>query len=99
MILPLPLTKQELIRSAIAVAMREFAPDVKRITYEISQDWTGEWALFFRVLISDEAAPDITKRVTWRMTDLIDLPNLELFPYFTFKSLAEQAEHPEPVWA
>ena len=96
--------KQTQIKAVIADAMTEFAPSVQRINYEIAQDWSGDWAVFFRVLLSDEASErkklrDITKRIMSRMTERLDLPELGLFPYFDFRSQSEQAKQEEPAWA
>ncbi len=42
---------------------------------------------------------DITTQVIWRMSERLDLPNLDMFPYFDFRSEAEQAALNEPEWA
>lgn len=98
-------TKQPHINAAIADVVKELAPSgVQRINYEIAQDWSGQWAVFFRVLLSDEASnpdrlSDIVTRVVWRMTDRLDVPGLGMFPYFDFRSQSEQANLREPAWA
>jgi hypothetical protein len=33
------------------------------------------------------------------MSERLDLPNLDMFPYFDFRSEAEQAALNEPEWA
>jgi hypothetical protein len=47
------------------------------VGYAIGQDWSGQQAIFFRVLLSDDAARtklrDVVTRVIWRTSDL---PNL-----------------------
>jgi hypothetical protein len=53
MYLPIAVTKQQQINAAIAEVLRELAPAVQHINYEIARDWSGEWAIFFRVLLSD----------------------------------------------
>jgi hypothetical protein len=97
-------TKQPQINAAIADVVSELTPAVQRINYEIAQDWSGQWAIFFRVLLSDEASNrdhlrDVAKRVVWRMSDRLDLSGLGMFPYFDFRSQSEQAELTEPAWA
>jgi len=104
MYLPVAVAKQPQINAAINAAMLELAPAVQRINYEIAQDWTGEWAVFFRVLLSDEAASqnrlrDVATNVVWRVSEKLDLPSLGLFPYFDFRSQSEQAVLNEPAWA
>ena len=104
MYLPMAVTKRPQINAAIADVVRELSPAVQRINYEIAQDWSGEWAVFFRVLLSDEASNrnhlrDVATKVVWRMSDGLDLPSLGLFPYFDFRSQSEQAKLNEPAWA
>jgi hypothetical protein len=57
--MPAGVVKQAEIASAVAEVERLLAPDVEHIQYEIGQDWSGDWAVFFRVLLSDEASKDI----------------------------------------
>lgn len=96
--------KQPQIKAAIADALRVFQPAVQKINYEIAPDWNGEWAVFFYVLLSDESSDeehlrDLAPKVMWRMTDQLNLPELELFPYFHFRSRSEQRQVAEPAWA
>ena len=35
---------------------RSLAPDVVHIRYDIGEDWSGQWAIFFRVVLNDNAA-------------------------------------------
>lgn len=94
--------KQPRINAAVAEVVDEFSPSVKYIRYDIGQDWSGEWAVFFRVMLSDDVLQDklgdVATRVMWRTTDRLDLPNLGLFPYFDFRSESEQASMREPAW-
>jgi hypothetical protein len=104
MIVPTGLMKQPQINAAVADVVNEMSPAVRRIRYEIGQDWSGEWAIFFRVLLSDDASKPrnlrkIGPKIVWRMSELPDLPGLGLFPYFDFRSETEQALVQEPAWA
>ena len=104
MIMPGAITKQPQINAAVSAVVQELSPWVRHIRYDIAQDWSGQWAIFFRVLLSDEASRgknlrDITNRVVWRMSERLDLPELGLFPYFDFRSESEQATLREPEWA
>ncbi len=102
MYLPVAVQKQPQINAAIAEVVSELSPSVKYIRYDIGQDWSGQWAIFFRVLLSDDAARnrlrDVATRVVWRTSDRLDIPSLGLFPYFDFRSESEQAKVPEPAW-
>ena len=61
-------------------------------------------AIFFRVLLSHDASEprnlrEIAPRVVSRMSERLDLPGLGLFPYFNFRSEAEQALVKDLAWA
>jgi len=97
------LAKQPQINAAVSDVMRELSPWVRHIRYDIAQDWSGQWAIFFRVLLSDEASKtgrlrDVTTRVVERMSEQLDLPGLGLFPHFNFRSESEQAKLNDPAW-
>jgi hypothetical protein len=95
--------KRPEINTAVSSVMSELAPDVRRVRFEIGDDWSGQPAIFFRVLLSDDASRkrlrDITTRVVWQMSEKLNLPDLGLFPYFDFRSESEQAALNEPEWA
>jgi len=100
---PTSLQNKPQINAAVAEVLKEFAPSVKYIRFNVGQDWTGEWALFFRVMLSDDVSRNgqlgnIANRVMWRTTDRLDLPNLGMFPYFNFRSESEQAKLRDPDW-
>ena len=103
MLVPSAIAKQPQIHAAIADVVKELSPYVRHIRYEIAPDWTGEWTMFFRVLISDEAANernrrDVAMRVRSRLTDLI-VPELGVIPHFNFRTESEQKKLNDPVWA
>lgn len=103
MLVPAEIAKTQLINAAISEVLDEFSPYVRQIRYEIAPDWTGEWTIFFRVLISDEAARkrnrhDIVTRVRSRMSELI-VPELWVIPHFWFRSESDQKKLREPAWA
>ncbi len=99
---PAGAVKQQQINAAIAAVERELTPLVRHIRYDIGHDWSGQSAIFFRVLLSDEAAQkmlkDVATRVVWRTSEHLDLPSLGMFPYFDFRSESEQARMHEPSW-
>jgi hypothetical protein len=53
---PSAVAKQPQINAAVSEVVRLLTPDVVHIRYDIGQDWSGDWAIFFRVLLSDEAS-------------------------------------------
>ena len=109
MYLPIAAAIQPHVDAAIADVLKELSPEVQRIRYEIARDWTGEWAVFFKVLLSDEAAERnqlraVVTKVVSRLSDRLELPNLNIpglgvIPYFDFRSQSEQTELKEPAWA
>jgi hypothetical protein len=103
MYLPSAVTKQAEIEAAIARVQQSIGPDVVRIRYEIGEDWSGQWAIFFRVVLSDDAARshlrDVATRVVWELAQQLDFPGMGVFPYHNFRSQSEQATLQEPAWA
>jgi hypothetical protein len=82
---------------------RDLAPDVVRIRLNVRHDWSGEPALYFRVILSDEASrrerlSEVTDRVSATLFDKLRLDSLEHFPYFKFRSQSEQATLQEKAW-
>ena len=89
------------------VEVVEFATslDVAHIRWELAQDHDGKDALFFRVLVLDDAAEtgDAMRRVSRMVEDLIrDLLSPQqrwgLFPYFSYRTRREQDKIREARW-
>jgi hypothetical protein len=104
MYLPSAVNHQPQINAVLTELVRELAPAVVRIRYEIGQDWSGDWAIFFRILLSDDASQrqhlwQITRLVSERLTQRIDFSSIGVQPYFNFRSQSEQAKMQEPAWA
>ena len=79
--------------------------DVVTLRYTLGQDWSGEPAIFFRVVLSERASQ---RDQLWSSTNQIEnaimqgLQPLEewgVLPYFSFRSMAEQAALQEEAWA
>ena len=103
MYLPSAVTKQAEIDAAIKYVQQIIGPDVVRIRYEIGEDWSGQWAIFFRVVLADDAARrrlrDVATKVIWGLANQLDFPGMGVFPYHNFRSVSEQAALQEPAWA
>jgi hypothetical protein len=103
MYLPSAVTKQSEIQAAINAVERSLVPDVAHIRYEIGEDWSGQWAIFFRVVLSDDAAKrrlrDVATKVVWGLARQLDFPSMGVFPYHNFRSVSEQEALQEPAWA
>jgi len=82
---------------------RDLAPDVVRIRLNISQDWSNDPAIYFRVILSDEASrgdrlADVAARVRSKLFDELRLDELDHISYFRFRSQSEQSELREKAW-
>jgi hypothetical protein len=92
------------INAAIAQVVSELSPAVQYIRFEIGQDWSGDWAIFFRVVLSDDASNPpslrvVAENVRRRMSEQVDFDSIGVIPYFNFRSQSEQAMLREPAWA
>ncbi len=85
--LPSAITKQSEIQAAIDQVERSLSPDVVRIRYEIGEDWSGQWALFFRIVLSDDAARrrlrEVAGKVVWGLGSASGFPRHGCFPRIT----------------
>jgi hypothetical protein len=102
---PIGLVNQRKIAKDIAAAAALLAPEVVRIRHNIGEDWSGDEAIFFRIVLSDAASREDTLRaVTTRIENVLlkkvqPLERWGLLPYFSFRSQSEQAEINEEAWA
>jgi hypothetical protein len=55
MIVPAAIVQQAQIESQVRAAETALRHDVVRINYQTAEDWSGQWAIFFRVVLSDDA--------------------------------------------
>ena len=103
MIAPSAIARHSEIQAAINQVERSLAPDVVHIRYDIGEDWSGQWAIFFRIVLSDTAARhrlrDVGSKVVWGLSRQLDFPGLGVYPYHNFRSESEQAVLREEAWA
>jgi hypothetical protein len=103
MYVPSAVTKQAEIDVATQRVQQTIGPDVVRIRYEIAEDWNSEWAIFFRVVLTDDAARhrlgEVANEVIRGLENQLDFPGLGVYPYHNFRSVSEQAMLQEPAWA
>jgi len=95
---------QERIAKAVAEAERELLPDVVHIRYSFGEDWSGSNAIFFRVLLSDQASTraglrEVARRVSDTVLDRVQPDELGLQAYFNFRAAYEQAQLNDEAWA
>jgi len=67
------------------------------------EDWSGQWAIFFRILLTDDAAwhrlRDVATKVVWELARQLDFPGIGVFPYHNVRSVSAQSMLQEPAWA
>ena len=102
-IVPRGLVDQSKIRAGVQRAERALAPDVIRIIYSFGEDVQGNISLFFRIVISDQAASptrlrETTQRIIAKVLQEIRAQELGLQAYFNFRSKSEQEMLREPFW-
>jgi hypothetical protein len=90
------------INAAITDVYRKLAPDVKRIRFDVGPDWSGDDAVFFRILISDEAARarlrETMAQVVGMLESVLNLEAMGLHVYHNVRSESEQAALREKSW-
>jgi hypothetical protein len=96
MIATLP-TQEQVYRIA-----RDLAPDVVRIRLRVAQDWSEHPAIYFRVVLSDDASrrdrlADVAELVRGKLFEELRLDELDHLPYFRFRSQSE-AKLRGPAW-
>jgi len=97
--------QQAQLDEAINALKPTLGPDVVRLRYTLGQDWSGESAIFFRIVLSDRASRrDQLRKATNQIESAIEecLQPLEqwgVLAYFSFRSQSEQAVLQEEAWA
>jgi hypothetical protein len=85
---------------------KKFPDEVVRIRHSFSRDWDGDPAIYFRIVVTDEARRNIPlAELTGRIEDAL-IKDLALFtseysvyiPYFEFRTKAEQDRSKDPAW-
>ena len=81
----------------------KFPGEVVGIRYSVGDDFAGDPAIFFRVLLTDtasrhEALADVTDRIRETLWDDLQFNESDYFPYFNFRSKSEQDKLKDPQW-
>jgi len=104
MLMPSAVLKESDIDKAVREVAKELAPDVQWIRYEIGLDWSGDRAIYFRVVLSNDASREarlakVTRRIESLLSEKLNLDESDLLSYFNYRSRSEQATLREPAWA
>lgn len=89
---------------AVSAVIPLLGPDVERLRYTVDEDWSGDPALFFKIVLSEEARrDDRLLAATRRIQAAIDRP-LEpliewgLLRYINYRSHAEFSARQDKAW-
>jgi hypothetical protein len=105
--MPTAYFNQTEIAEAVEKVIKTLGPEVVRVRYNVGEDWTGDPALYFRVVLADSAVDvrdlDSIGRVTERIRrpffdQLQPLARWGLFPHFNFRTLSEEDQLKDPKW-
>ena len=97
--------RQAQLDEAVGYLKPALGSDVVTLRYTLGQDWSGEPAIFFRVVLSEQASRrDQLRSATHQIENAImqrlqPLEEWGVLPYFSFRSLSEQAALQEEAWA
>jgi len=91
------------IAAGIAKARKAFARDVVRIRFNLGEDWTGDPAVYIRVVLTDAASKeeylyDVAQRVRREVRNEIKVEEIGLHPYFSFRSQSETVTYKDVKW-
>jgi hypothetical protein len=97
---------QDQLAAAIERGVAKLDKDeVRRVRYNVGEDWDGETTITIRVLLTDAAVSDrsrlgeIGERISTILSDEVDsYRNWDVLTYFRFRSESEQAELHDPAW-
>lgn len=94
-IIPGGLVYQKELAAEIEKARAKLGPEAVQLTYRVTEDSTGDPAIFFRIVLTDRAAReetlhDITEgMITTLLADVKPIEDWGLHPYFNFSSQSE----------
>ena len=104
MVSPSIFVNRQEIADAVEEVTRQLSPDVQFIGFSIANDSDGKPALYFRIVLSDDASErSRSRQVGFRVEKLLDgklqpYQRWDLYPFFDYRSASEQAELRDPAW-
>jgi hypothetical protein len=103
-IIPRAHAQQGQFAAAVAQVEQQLHPSVVRIHHTFGNDWNGEPAVFFMVILSEAASRrdqllNVTNGVSTAIVQQVEpLEQWGVLPYFNFRSQSEQAILKEEAW-
>src|SRR5262245_40625041 len=82
---------------------KKFPEDVVRIRYSFDEDWSGDPAIYFRIVLSDDASKrerlwESSEGVRKALLQDLQLNESDYLSYFNFRSKSEEDKLKEPDW-
>jgi len=102
---PTAFAQQARFQAAVARAAQRLTPHVVSVTPTLGNDWSGEPAVFFMVILADAASRrdqllNISNQVEQAIVQEVQpLEQWGVLPYFNFRSQSEQAKLNQPALA
>ncbi len=96
--------KRDQLDNAVSAMIPLLGPDVERLRYTVEEDWSGDPAIYFKIVLSDDASlNDSLRNATMQIEAAIDShldPLLEwgLLSYFNYRSHSEFSARQEKAW-
>ena len=104
--IPAGYVSRQQIDSEIERVKQKLGPEVVRVKHTIAENWSGDPAIYFRIVLDDSAAAgterrrEVTKAIRRSLFDeLRPNDNWGLISYFKFRTQSEQAKVNDPAWA
>ena len=103
--IPRAFSQRTQFAAAVAEVERQLIPDVVRIRFTLDEDWAGDPAVHFRILLPDEVVdwgkilPATRKIKETIQRNIEPLEQWGVMPYYDYRGASEQAKFNEPAWA
>jgi hypothetical protein len=94
--------QQAQFAAAVAEVERQLYPDALRIRFTVDEDWTGDPAVHFRILLPDEVCESgkilpATRKIREKIEKDIDpMEEWGVMPYYRYRGASEQAKFAAP---
>ena len=83
--------------------MQEYGPDVVRIRFRLGEDWTGDPAIFFNLVVTGDSVKtrryfELTREIRNRLQDMFGFPETGYMAFTGVRGESEQANIKDPAW-
>ena len=96
--------QRDQLDKAVNAMIPLLGPDVERLRYSLEEDWSGDPAIFFKIVLSEDASRDdrfleAISRIEAAIDRHLD-PQLEwgLFCYINYRGHAEFSARQDAAW-